>query len=490
MKIAVIGAGIGGLAASCLLAKEEHEVTVFEKNGSAGGKMNRVEAKGFRFDTGPGLLTMPDLLEQLFEKCGADLNDYLTIHPLDPLCRYYFRDGATFDNYRDIDKSLEEIRKIAPEDVQAYAKFLNYAEKLYEKTAPAFLFNPLHSLSDLRKVSLSDFFKIDAFKTVSERVDSYFKSPYMRRFFKRFTTYNGSSPFQAPATLNVIPHVELTRGGFYVEGGLYQVALALKKLAGSLGVTFSMNSEVTGIITEKRKVTGIQLAGDSVLEFDLVVSNSDVFETYLKLLPKNSASFLRKRLIKKSEPSCSAFALLLGINRKFDRLRHHNVFFSGNYEKEFKTIFEDLLPPDDPTIYIANTSGSDPSHATRRGSNLFVLVNAPYLTNRFDWNKSRHAYSEMIINRLEQRGLKGLRRSIVFEQSITPLDFNQKYHSNRGSIYGTSSNRKLSAFLRPGNKTRRIKGLYLAGGSTHPGGGIPLVILSAMHACELIKRYE
>ncbi|MDX1638442.1 MAG: phytoene desaturase family protein [Balneolaceae bacterium] len=490
MDIAIIGAGIGGLSASLLLSAEGHQVTVYEKNRSVGGKMNELRADGYRFDTGPSLLTMPELLEQVFSSCGEAMQDYMTLSPLDPLCRYHFPDGTLLDNYSDMERSLHEIRRIAPEDEQSYRRFLSYARSLFEKSAPSFLYNPLFDASDLQSVDFSDLLHIDALSTVSKRVDDYFDSTYLRRFFKRFTTYNGSSPFRAPATLNVIPHVEINRGGHYVKGGIYRIAEALYKAGLKCGVEFRLGTGVDQILTNGPRVTGIAPDNGLKVGYDLVISNSDAFHTYMNLLPERAVPTLQRKRLSRTEPSCSGFVLLLGIDRSYDLLKHHNVFFSADYRREFEMIFDERRPPDDPTIYVANTSFSDPSDAPDGGSNLFVLVNAPYLDGSFDWERNGTEYADSVERELENRGLDGLRSAVRFRQTITPRDFYERYLSNRGSIYGTSSNSRLSAFLRPANKARFIDGLYLVGGSTHPGGGIPLVILSAMHACELIKRYE
>ncbi len=489
-NIHVIGAGLGGLAISCLLASKGHKVTVFEKNDAPGGKINQIESAGFRFDTGPSLLTMPSLLEELFSRCGADINDYLILKPVEPICRYFYRDGTVLSCYQHRDKMLDEISRIAPEDVSAYKEFLSYSGELYNRTKDAFLFNPLYSFKDLGNLNLLDFFKIDAFTTVSERVDSYFESPYMRQFFKRFTTYNGSSPYQAPATLNVIPHVELTLGGYYIDGGMYALIKALVRLAKSLDVRFLFDTSICKIKVKDSSVQSLIDTYGNMYNADLVISNSDAAETYLNLLDGKDVSKKKQHNIRSLEPSCSGFVLLLGIDKTYERLSHHNIFYSKNYEKEFHKIFEEKVMPEDPTIYIANTSVSNPEHTPEGGSNLFILVNAPYLSDRYDWNERETDYVSHIITELEKRGLSNLSSSIVYKSTITPVDFYDKYRSNRGSIYGTSSNNRMAAFMRPRNKSRELDGLYLTGGSTHPGGGIPLVILSAFHALELIERYE
>lgn len=484
----VIGAGLAGLASSCLLARRGYEVTVLEKNSTPGGKMQELQMDSYRFDTGPSLFTMPFILKKLFEECGERFDDYLELTEPDPLCRYFFPDGTIFNNYAERDQSLAEIEKFAPEDREAYARFLDYSEGLYNKTADAFLFNTLFSLRDLKHVKWSDFLKIDAFSTVSDKVDHYFQSDYLRKFFKRFTTYNGSSPFQAPATLNVIPHVELNMGGYYVKGGMYRIAESLFDLGKSLGVTFRFEATVKEITVSAKKATCVKLVNGESVSSDLVFANSDATDTLLNLLPETAVSARKKRRQRALEPSCSGFVLMLGCNRSWDELAHHNIFFSENYQEEFDQIFKRKKLPDDPTIYVANTSHTDPDHAPRSGSNLFILVNAPYLAEGQDWNTLEMTYPGLLLDKLEHSGLSGLKESINSSKVITPEKFETLYRSNKGSIYGTSSNSRFAAFLRPRNRLKSIRNLYLVGGSTHPGGGIPLVIQSAFHAVDLLDR--
>ncbi len=490
MKAIVIGSGLGGLSIACLIASQGYDVTILEKNSDIGGKINEIKAGGFRFDTGPSLLTMPFILESLFEKSGYKLQEFLTIETVNPICRYFYRNGTQFDCYQDSAANISQIQEFAPEDVEAFRDFMSYSRELYQKTKKAFLFNPLYEIADLGPLKLTNFLSIDAFQTVAESVDTRFRSSELKKFFNRFTTYNGSSPYQAPATLNVIPHVELSLGGYYIKGGMYALIEALHSLATRLGVNIVTNTSVQHIRTNGKRVSGVEDNNQNFYPADIVVSNADAYETYMNLLNPADTSWLNRTRIEQAEPSCSGFVLLLGLDKQYKQLTHHNIFFSKDYRKEFNQIFNRKVMPDDPTIYIANTSHTDPDHAPPGGSNLFVLVNSPYLSDAYKWNKKESQYKKFLINKLSERGLTNLKDHIQFSQTITPRDFYTKYRSNKGSIYGTSSNSKLAAFLRPANKSRSIEGLYLVGGSTHPGGGIPLVTLSAFHAFELVQRYE
>jgi len=481
-KAVVVGAGMGGLSTALLLSSQGFEVTIIEKNNRIGGKMGEVNGFGYRFDTGPSLLTMPFLLKELFERCGRKLEDYLTLVELEHLCHYEFSDGTTFENWADEKKTIDEIRRIAPEDEHNYTEFLNYSTRLFALTKDVFLRNPLFEWSDLKSLPILNLLQIDAFSTVSQKIDRSLNSPYIRQFFKRFTTYNGSSPFKAPATLNVIPHVELRMGAFYVRGGMYSIAKAIKKACDESSCRWRFEEEVIKMTGTKDHIKSVILTSGEQIEADLVVCNADATYAIQNLLSQYSTKRERQRA-RNTEPSSSGYVILLGVDKTWDQLRHHNIFFSADYKKEFDDIFSDKRCPEDPTIYVTNTSITDQEDAPSGHSNLFILVNTPCqpLTCSSE-------YGDQLIRLLELRGLDGLSEHIRFRQDILPHEFESRYFSNRGSIYGTSSNGLFSAFLRPRNAHQRIQNLYFTGGSTHPGGGIPLVLLSSFHTIELLKR--
>ncbi len=447
-----------------------------------------MERQGYRWDTGPSLITMPFVYQDLFKAAGRNFEDYVKLVPVEPITRYFYPDSTIFDASDSVAAMTAAIERLNPADIGNYFRYMAYSRRLYDLTAEVFLFNGFNNPRDLLKMRMTDSFKIDPFRTVHQANAAAFKDPHLVQLFDRYATYNGSSPYLAPATLNIIPYVELGMGGWYVSGGLYVLAQAYLKLACELGVTVHISTGVSEILSEKGKATGLRLESGEVIRAEVVIANTDVSYTNQTLLKQKGGDGLRK--LTGLEPSCSGFVLFLGINKQYPQLVHHNIMFSQDYKHEFETIFKQQLPPTDPTIYICWTGKTDPNHAPAGHSNLFVLVNSPYLTDKFDWNAPGVAkqYRNLIIKRMQEFGLKGLEEAIEVEEIMTPQDLEDRYNAERGAIYGLSSNNRFSAFLRPPNRSRKVKGLYYVGGSTHPGGGVPLVTLSAKIVANLVKQ--
>ncbi|MBA3335222.1 MAG: phytoene desaturase [Acidobacteria bacterium] len=488
-KVIIIGAGLGGLSAAIRLARQNFEVTILEKNETVGGKVNIIKSDGYRFDTGASLLTMRNVLEDLFEFAGRDTRDYLDIISCEPLCRYFWSDGSTLDASTDIDKTENEIALIDPVDAANFRKFLSDAKQKYEIAEKTFLAYSLNDLPRLlRPKYVKDLFAISSLKTLDKHNESYFRSAKIRQLFNRFATYNGSSPFETPATFALVPYVEFGLGAWYARGGMYEIPRSLEKLARESGVKIKLKCEVEKIEIENKKAFGVRLKSGEIVPGDFVISNADAIETYRRLIDEKKRPNLPDRKLDKIEPSSSGFVLLLGVKKRFPNLAHHNVFFSDDYKAEFDAIFKAKRLAPNPTIYVCATSRIDETQAPEGCENLFVLVNAPSTNSNIEWKKAAKDYRDLIIEKLENFGLQDLENSIEFEQIITPEDFENKYNANRGSIYGVSSNGIFAAFLRPPNKARRIENLYFVGGATHPGGGIPLVLLSGKFAADLIAR--
>lgn len=482
-RTAVIGAGLGGLSAAIRLARLGHEVQLFEKNTTPGGKMNHCILGNYYFDTGPSLLTMPFVIDELFDVAGFRREDFLTIEPIDPLCRYFFPDDHILDARVDPEQMAAALHNLSPRDARAYARYFAYTQRIYNAAADIFLFTPIHEWRHvLRRQALPALFnlhRLDALRTVHESVSSYFSDPRIVQLFDRYATYNGSDPFSAPATLNIIPYVEYGLGGYYIRGGMYRLVESLVEVAQHLGVSIHTGSRVERILQENDRVSGLRVDGRD-LAADTIVCNADVVSAHHQLLDDSAT----RRKLSVLEPSISGMVFLWGVRKQHEQLAHHNIFFSGDYRKEFEQIFRERRAPDDPTIYVAITSKTDGEHAPDGCENWFVLLNMPYLTGEQDWHANVQRMRRTVLEKLRSHGID-IQDCIEEEQIFTPEDFYSLYGSNRGSIYGISSNSRFTAFKRPPNRSRNLKGLYFAGGSTHPGGGIPLVLLSGKMAAEL-----
>jgi phytoene desaturase len=341
--------------------------------------------------------------------------------------------------------------------------------------------------------NLPDLLKISSLTTLDRHNANYFKSAKMRQLFNRFATYNGSSPFKIPATFALIPYAEFNYGAWYARGGIYEIPKAIEKLALALDVEFQFNAEVECILVKNGKASGVRFHVEEYgekfeesLEADIIVSNADAVVTYRNLIEEKSRPSFSDKKLAKREPSSSGFVLLLGVKRGFPQLAHHNIFFSDDYETEFHRIFNLKIFASEPTIYVCASTKTDQTQAPPGCENLFVLVNAPYTAEITNWHIEAEPYRDLIVKKLEKFGLKDLKNSIEFEQIITPEDFERIFNANRGSIYGISSNGTFSAFRRIPNKSGDIENLYFVGGATHPGGGMPLVLLSGKMACDLI----
>lgn len=473
-KIIVTGAGLGGMAAAIRLAHAGAEVEIWEKNETAGGKLQELKWEGYRWDTGPSLLTMPEVLKNLFSEVGEKIEDYLELAPLDSTCRYFWSDGTIID---------EDAAFWQRNDV---ARFMKYARGIYELSGEAFLnyapdeFHRAFSWRNLLK--LRHLPKVATFKKMSRVVDRYFTDPHLRQLFKRFATYNGSSPYLTPATFNIIPYVEGKFGGWYVRGGMIQIARALEKLAVKKGVKIHFRRMA------RDWEDGVLKASDGgSAKPDYIVGNGDMLQATRSWLRHLYSEKEKKKLA--SEPlSCSGFILFLAVNRKYEQLRQHNIFFGDNYPGEFRDIFERGLLPEEPTIYVSITGRSDPAHAPEGCDNYFVLVNSPALGPGTMTEEQVTDYSFRIVERLEKMGLEGLLKHIQFQKAFTAHEFAERDATYRGSLYGWASHSIRTALFRPPVRSPKDRRIFFVGGTTHPGGGVPLVLLSGKIVAEKIAR--
>lgn len=485
-KAIIIGAGIAGIATAIRLAVDNYEVSVFEANHYPGGKLSQFEQDGYRFDAGPSLFTMPQYVDELFKLAGKKPSDYFEYEKLEEVCRYYWDDKTQLTAYADADKFAKEVEKNTKSTQQEIEAFLKKSETIYNITHEVFLEKSLHLLNTYTNVKTAKSFlrfgEIDAFRTMAKANQSFFTDPKMVQYANRFATYNGSNPYQAPATLNVIPHLEQNFGAFFPKNGMYAITLSLVKLAEDLGVKFYYNKKVEEILVENKKIKGVKM-DHKIIEADIVASNMDVYFTYKKLL-KDEA---QPQKILKQERSSSALIFYWGIKKEFPQLGLHNIFFSNNYQEEFNHLFKSKTIFKDPTVYINISSKFKKEDAPIGCENWFTMINVPNNIGQ-NWEAFKSEARANIIKKLNKNLDVNLESLIETEEVLDPVLIESKTSSYRGSLYGTSSNGKFAAFLRHGNFTKKIKNLYFVGGSVHPGGGIPLALLSAKIVADIIKK--
>lgn len=485
-KAVVIGAGIAGIASAIRLALKGFKVEIFEANAYPGGKLSEIELNGFRFDAGPSLFTMPHYVDELFVLAGKNPKDYFSYQRLDAVCNYFYEDGTKLTAWADKEKFANEIAAKTADTAESVQKFLQKSEEIYTITNPVFLEQSLHRLRTYLSVStLKSLFqirKIDSLRSMNKANEGQFQDKRVIQFFNRYATYNGSNPYRAPATLNVIPHLEQNFGAYFPVGGMYAITQSLVGLAQELGVNFYFNSRVDEIISSNERVEGVKVMGREI-PAEVVVSNMDVWFTYKKLLPNHS---LPKQTLNQ-ERSSSALIFYWGIKKQFPELDLHNIFFSGNYEGEFRHIWNENQIYFDPTIYINISSKYKADDAPDGCENWFVMINVPS-NNGQNWEELIRQARKNIIAKINKNLRVNLEELIVCESVLDPRRIESRTSSYQGSLYGTSSNSRFAAFLRHPNFTSKVKGLYFVGGSVHPGGGIPLALLSARIVSEMVQR--
>ena len=478
-KAIIIGAGIAGIATAIRLAVKDYRVEVFEANSYPGGKLSEIAQNGYRFDAGPSLFTMPQYVDELFTLGGKMPGDNFSYQKLDTVCHYFYSDGSRLIAYADKDKFADEVQHHTSDRALTIQRYFKNSAKIYSITNHVFLERSLHRLKTyLRRDTLRSvlrFPRIDAFRSMHQANRSFFGDKRMVQFFDRYATYNGSNPYKAPATLNVIPHLEQHFGAYFPDKGMYSITTSLVELAQSLGVQFHYNSSVDEIILDKRQAKGVMVKGE-LITAGIVISNMDVWFTYKKLLASHPK--LQPRRILQQERSSSALIFHWGIKKTFPQLHLHNIFFSADYEREFDAIWKQQTISTDPTVYINISSKLKPDDAPAGCENWFVMINTPANTGQ-NWDELIAAARQNILSKLSNSLGEDISKLIETESILDPGGIESKTSAYQGSLYGNSSNGQLAAFLRHANRSSAIKNLYFCGGSVHPGGGIPLSLLSA-----------
>jgi phytoene desaturase len=485
-KVVIIGAGIAGIAASIRLVQSGFHVQLLEANEVPGGNIRELRTDGFRFDCGPSILTKPEYIHELFRLCNKNPDDYIRFLKVDPLFRYFFPDGTFIDSFSDRGRFKKELEMKTGEPFDHVNKVLDDSKEIFNLTHEVFLERSLHEVKNyfnwptLR--GILKFKKVHAFKSMHSYNRKKFSDERLVRLFNRFASYNGSNPFEAPATLNVITHFAINDGSWLPEGGMISIINALVKLASESGVDIRLNTRANKIETANGKVSGVDTS-EGFLQSDIVVSNADVHFTYQKLLP----GIPMPKIISRQPRSSSVIVFYWGIKKVLPAVELHNTFFGSSDRNEYDAIFKEGKICDDPAVYIYNSSLMNPSDAPPGMSNWFVMVSAPHNDGQ-DWQKAVAETKKNVLKKLSEVLHENIEDLIVSEHILNPELIEARTNAWMGSIYGNSSNGIFSAFLRHANFSRRVKGLYFCGGSVHPGAGLPLCLLSAKITSDIIER--
>jgi phytoene desaturase len=485
-KALIVGSGIAGIASSIRMALKGYQVEVFEANPYPGGKLSEIEIQGYRFDAGPSLFTLPDQVEELFHLAGKNPKDHFDYLKLEVACHYFWEDGKKIKAWADRKKFAEEIENQLGEAKENVHQALERSAFIYDHLAPLFMHRSLHRLGTwIGSQALKSYLKmgkLGIFSTMNKANEDLFKQPKLVQLFNRYATYNGSDPYQTPATLNIIPHLEFNIGAFFPKKGMHDITISLYQLALSLGVNYHFNAPVEEILVEKGKATGVRVNGKEI-KGDVVLNNMDMVNAYKTILKKEKQP---KKLLEQPKSS-SALIFYWGIKKVFPELDLHNILFSDDYRTEFNHIFERGTIYHDPTVYINITSVYKEDDAPRGCMNWFTMINVPNNQGQ-DWEKMIIEARKNIIAKVNRILKTDLESLIEVEEILEPRTIESKTSSAQGALYGNSSNNRFAAFLRHANFSSDIKNLYFCGGSVHPGGGIPLSLLSAKIMTELIEN--
>ncbi len=480
----IIGSGMAGMATAARLASQEYRVRVFEQNAYPGGKVTTTGDDHYRFDAGPSLFTLPELVDDLIRSVGKEPRHYFHYRRKEIACRYFWEDGTELTAWGDRERFAEEVEQVLGVKGQMVIDYLADAKRIYRYTTPVFLERSLHVLKSFLNAetfrAIGQMHRLHLFGTLHETNRKKLGHPKLVQLFDRFATYNGSSPYLSPGVMSSIPHLEHNVGTFYPEGGLHTVTQTLYQLCRDLGVEFRFEERVNRIRISGKKAEGVET--EKGFYPGLTVSNMDIVPTYRRLMPEQAAP--EQTLAQ--DRSSSALIFYWGLKRQFPELDLHNIFFSEDYRAEFAAIFEERTVSDDPTIYLNISSKEDPDHAPAGGENWFVMLNVPGNRGQ-DWDSLISHLRSLTLAKLSRRLGVAIEPLLAYEEVLDPRSIEAKTASYQGSLYGASSNNRMAAFLRHPNFTRKIKDLYFCGGSVHPGGGIPLCLLSAKITTGLIR---
>lgn len=481
----IIGAGLGGIATAARLARQGFEVTVIEKNAKPGGRCDQLVLDGHRFDIGPTLFLMPEVFAETYEALGERMHEHLDLKRIDPTYAIRFEDGARLALTADLNAMQAQLEAIEPGSFGGFLRYLEEGRLNYHLSLERFVGRNFYSfLEYFSPQNLPLLFKLKALVKHYDNIGHYFQDPHLKAAFTFQNMYLGLSPYDAPATYSLLQYTELAGGVWFPMGGLYRLIESLVRIAEAHGVKFVYDTEVARIEVDDRRATAAILQDGSRVASDVIVANADLPYVYEKLLPDKSAA---ERLERKKY-TCSAIMFYWGVDKVYPQLGTHNVYLAGDYRASFARIFDDQSLPEEPSFYVHAPARVDPSAAPGGADTLFVLVPAGHLEEGQDWEALKSRARAAVLDRLTKDGVADLEAHLKFEVSYTPRDWMSLYNLAKGAAFGLSHNFMQVGYLRPQNRHRRYRNLYFAGSSTHPGTGLPMVLLSAKLTTERILK--
>ena len=478
-KIIVIGSGFGGLATAIRLQARGFKVTILEKNAKVGGHAYQLKKKGYTFDMGPSLITAPDIIRNIFYSADKKMEDYLDLIYLDPFYRIYFHDGSKIDYGPDANKMKMQMSQFNLQDAANYDKFMSYIYKIYKVVIEDGMGSkPFMSIKSLFKFT-PKMITLNAINTGYNVVKKYFTDERNRFIFSFHPLFIGGNPFRSPAVYLMIPYLEKTGGVWFTKGGMYSLVKALKKLFLDIGGIIKTKSEVTEIKIENGYASGV-FVGEDFYEADAVVSNAHFAHTYSDLIAENQRKKWTNKKVQTMHYSMSCFLMYIGSKKQYPKLLHHTLILSERYKELVTDIFDRKILPDDFSMYLHAPTRTDPEMAPEGGESMYVLIPTPNLAANINWKEMKKRYADKILAFLEHDfGLKDLRKNIEVLELFTPDDFASQRNNYLGSAWGVEPRLTQTATFRPHNRSEDIKNLYLVGASTHPGAGVPGVMLTA-----------
>ena len=484
-KIVIIGSGFGGLAAAIRLQAEGMQVTILEKNQKVGGHAYQLVKDGYTFDMGPSIITAPDLIQRVFACAGVRMEDYLDLVKLDPFYRIYFHDGSVLDYTDDGEQMKQQMAQFNTNDAANYDPFMAHTRQLYDAVITDGLGSTPFDLPTMIGF-LPRALRLRALMPAYNFVKKYFDDPRHRFTYSFHPLFIGGNPFRAPAVYLMIPYLEKTGGVWFCKGGMYNLVQALENVFIALGGILETDAEVEQIVVENQEARGVMAKG-RFYEANAVISNADLVHTYRELIkPEHRKKWSDKRL-RRTQYSMSAFLLYLGVNKKYPQLKHHTLILSERYKELIDDIFDNKILPDDFSMYLHIPSQTDPTMAPEGCESLYVLIPVPNLESRINWEKIKRTYTDSILTFLENDfGLTDLKRSIAVLETFTPSDFKKQRNNHLGSAWGVEPKLTQTAYFRPHNRSEDIQKLYFVGASTHPGAGVPGVLLTAETTVKLV----